>query len=315
MMRKITNNAKLGKISMLLNFLILVSFIISMVLIMNFDKVNVHFVAQGPTYEKAVERMREVERPRRQALASVEHYQEKLDTLKMHPVLSNPKLIKEYDEEVSRTINNIQEKKDALKSVDSVIQIEQMFFEPIRTVYQDLEKETGTAKGSFLILMYITIALVVLKVTVFGIWNMNNIKNLKVSSPWMSKSTAPYWAVLGWFIPVYNFIKPYTVFAEIWDETDYILKDKGIVPKETKEDNSEFYLGLWWGLLIIAMLIMSYIVNATFFGQEAMYYKLSHSGVAITAIITWAIYLIHETILIRKFNKMNQILFANQSKL
>lgn len=314
-MRKITNNAKLGKFSMLLNLLILVSFIISMVMIMKFDEVNVKLVADTPSYEKGVEKMREVEKPRRQALGEVEYYEYKLDTLKQQPIKTDAKLKKLHEEEIARTIDNIKEKKVALNSVDSVIKVEQMFFEPIQTVHKDLEDLTNSAKDKFLLLIYITIFLVVLKITLFGIWNMINIQNLRVASPWMKKSTAPYWAILGWFIPIYNFIKPYSVFAEIWDETDYILKDKEIVPKETKEDNSEFYIGLWWGLLIIAMGLMSWVINSTFFAQEAMYTKLSHSGVAITAIIAWAIYLAHETILIRKFNKMNQLLFANQSKL
>ncbi len=314
-MRKITNNAKLGKVSMLLNLFILVSFIISMILIMKFDEVNVKLVANGPEYENGVEKIREVEKPRRQALAELEFYENKLDTLNAKNALSGAKLTKEQIEELSRTENNVKEKRSVLNSVDSLIHIEQMFFEPIQKVYKDLEKRTTDAKNSFLVIMWITIALVVLKVVSFGIWNMNNIKNLRVTSVWMGKSTAPYWAILGWFIPIYNFIKPYTVFAEIWEETDYILKDKGIVPKETKEDSSEFYIGLWWGLLLMVMLLMTWIINATFFGQEAMFYKLSHSGVAVVAIILWAFYLLLETILIRKFNKMNQILFANQSKL
>lgn len=314
-MRKITNNAKLGKFSMLLNLLILVSFIISMVMIMKFDEVNVKLVADTPTYEKGVEKMREVEKPRRQALGEVEYYEYKLDTLKKQPIKTDAKLQKLHAEDIARTIDNLKEKKAALNSVDSVIKVEQMFFEPIQTVHKDIEDQTNSAKDNFLLLMYITIFLVVLKITLFGIWNMINLQNLRIASPWMNKSTAPFWAILGWFIPFYNFIKPYSVFAEIWDETDYILKDKEIVPKDTKEDNNEFYVGLWWGFLIIAMGLMSWIINSTFFGQEAMFTKLSHSGVAITAIIVWAIYLAHETILIRKFNKMNQLLFANQSKL
>jgi hypothetical protein len=282
---------------------------------MKFDEVNVKLVADTPMYEKGVEKMREVERPRRQALGEVEYYENKLDTLKKQPIKIDAKSKKLQAEEISRTIDNLKEKKDILKSVDSVIHVEQMFFEPIQKVHKDYEDQTNRAKNNFLVVLYITLFFFVLKITVFGIWNMNNLKNLRVASPWMKKSTAPYWAILVWFIPVYNLFKPYAIFAEIWEETDYILKDKEIIPKETKEDNSEFYIGIWWGLFIIAVLVMSWILNSTFFGQEAMFTKLSHSGVAITAIIAWAIYLIHETVLIRKFNKLSQLLFANQSKL
>ena len=315
MMRKITNNAKLGKFSMLLNLLILVSFIISMVMIMKFDEVNVKLVADTPTYEKGVEKMREVERPRRQALGEVEYYEYKLDTLKKQPIKTDAKSRKLQEEEISRTIENLKEKNDILKGVDSVIHIEQMFFEPIQKVHKDFEDQTNKAKNNFLIVLYITIFFFITKITIFGIWNMINLQNLRIASPWMSKSTAPFWGIVGWYFPIYNLIKPYSVFSEIWEETDYILKDKEIMPKETKEDNSEFNLGIWWGLFIISVVVMSWIINSTFFGQEAMFQKLSHSGVAVTAIIAWAIYLTHETILIRKFIKLNQLLFANQSKL
>ena len=47
-MKKITNNSKFGKLSIILNLLILVFFIISMVFILKFDEVNVKFVAKKP---------------------------------------------------------------------------------------------------------------------------------------------------------------------------------------------------------------------------------------------------------------------------
>ena len=96
---------------------------------------------------------------------------------------------------------------------------------------------------------------------------------------------------------------------------DYILKDKGIVPNDTKDDNNDFYLGLWWGVFLLTFFVMTIIINSTFFGTEAMYNKLSHSGVIIITVILWILFFIQDTIIIRKFNKMNQLLFANQSKL
>jgi hypothetical protein len=129
----------------------------------------------------------------------------------------------------------------------------------------------------------------------------------------MKKSTSPYWAYLSWLIPGYNLVKPYTVFAEIYNETNYILLDKNII-KEDTDSNADFYLGLWWGLFLIATVVISFILSATFFNQGPMYFKLSHVGVAITAIIIWAFYLLHETVLIIRAIKMNQTLFANHPK-
>ena len=70
-MKKITNNAKLGKITILLNLLILLTFIISMVFILRFDKINKMLVQETPTYEQAFADSRKVEQPRKQAEAEV----------------------------------------------------------------------------------------------------------------------------------------------------------------------------------------------------------------------------------------------------
>jgi hypothetical protein len=129
----------------------------------------------------------------------------------------------------------------------------------------------------------------------------------------MTKSAAPYWAYLGWFIPVYNFIKPYTVFAETFNETNYILLDKNIIQKDI-DANADFNSGLWWGLLIMAVGVMSYILNATFFNEGPMFLKFSHAGVVVAAIVFWVCYLLQESLLIYKGIKMNQILFANRPK-
>ncbi|HPE40738.1 MAG TPA: DUF4328 domain-containing protein [Bacteroidales bacterium] len=314
-MRKITNNAKLGKISMLLNVLILISFIFSMVLLMKFDDVNVEYVANEPIYTKAVENMQTIERPRRQAAAEYDYHKNKLDSLTNLALTIDKKALKSLQPEIDRYKESFTEKSGALKAIDSIIAVEQIMFEPIQKVHLDSEALVNNTKGNFQIALLITIFIFVLKIVAFGYWNVNNIKNLRVSSPWMQKSTSPYWGLLCWFIPVYNFIKPYTVFAEVWNETDYILKDKAIIPNDTKEDNSEFFLGLWWGFFLITVVIMTWVLNSTFFATEAMYHKLSHNGVIVVAIILWVLFLIQDTIIIRKFNKMNQLLFANQSKL
>jgi hypothetical protein len=138
-------------------------------------------------------------------------------------------------------------------------------------------------------------------------------QNLCITSPWMKKSVAPYWAFLGWFIPGYNFIKPYSVFAETFNETNLILIDKNIIQKDI-DSNADFNIGLWWGLLIMAVCVMSYILSATFFKEGPMYLKFSHAGVAITAVVFWAFYLLQETLIILRVIKMNQVLFANRPK-
>ena len=314
-MKKITNNSKFGKLSMILNLLILVFFIISMVFLMKFDDVNVQFVQKKPEFNSARESLREVEQPRRRALAEVEHYQVRLDSLVKKAVPTDAKLRKEHEENLKRVREVLPEKKAQLAQIDSLIGVEQLFFEPIQTVYSDLENKTNQAMSKFNLYIWITIGLVFLKILVFGYWNCLNIRNLRNAAPWMEKGVAPFWGLVGWLIPGYNLIKPYSVSAEIWNETDYILKDKEILPKNSKNNNAEFNIGIWWGLLIFTMLIMTWIIGGTFFGQSAMYYKLNHQSVVIAAIICWAVYLLWECILIRRFNKMNHLLVANQNKL
>lgn len=314
-MKKITNNSKLGKLSMVLNLLILVFFIISMVFILKFDEVNIKFVQKKPEFESARESLREVEQPRRRALAEVEHYQVRLDSLVKKAVPTDAKLKKEHEDNLKRVREVLPEKQAQLAEIDSLIGIEQLFFEPIQTVYTDLENETNQAKSKFNLFIWITVGLIFIKILIFGYWNYRNIHNLRNVTPWMKKGVAPFWAIVGWLIPGYNLIKPYSVFAEIWNETDYILKDREILPKNTKNNNGEFNIGIWWGLLIITMVIMTWVLRGTFFGQSAMYYKLNHQGVVIVAIAFWAAYLLMECVIIRRFNKMNHLLVANQNKL
>jgi hypothetical protein len=118
---------------------------------------------------------------------------------------------------------------------------------------------------------------------------------------------------VAWLIPGYNFIKPYSVFAETFNETNYILLDKKVIEKDI-DTNADFNLGLWWGLLLMAVVAMSYILNATFFNEGPMYSKFSHLGVVIFAIAFWVFYLLMESVIILKGVKMNQILFANRPK-
>jgi len=313
-MKKITNNSFFGKIAMLLNIFILGMFIVSMICLLNFDKANVKLVREKPVYEKADTELHEVEKPRRQAQAEVDYYAVKLDTLKQQPVSANKKLAKEQQEEIERTEKTLAGKVAELAKVDSTINAQTIFFEPVKAYHFDLTEKTNTTKNVFLITLWITILLFVVKVLFFALWNYKNIINLRITSPWMKKSSPPYWAFLSWFIPGYNFVKPYSVFAEIYNETNFILLDKNIIKKDM-DKNADFNLGLWWGLLLIATIIISLTLNATFFKEGPMFYKLSHAGVAVTAIIAWALYLLQESVLIFRGTKMNQILFENHPKL
>jgi hypothetical protein len=312
-MKKITNNAPFGKLAMLFNALILILFIISMVCLLNFDKVNVKLVKDTPAYKEAEAELQTSAKPRREAQANVEYYVNKLETINKEEIPADKKKAKEHHDEIERTTHTLASKVEELEKIEAAIAKQNILFEAVKAPFDDLTQQVKTGKSIFKITLWITILLFVGKILLFSAWNYKNLVNLRITSPWMEKSTAPYWAYLGWFIPGYNFIKPYMVFAEIYNESNYILLDKNIIQKDT-DNNADFNLGLWWGLLLVSLGLMTFILNATFFKQGPMYYKLSHVIVAVTAIVFYALYLLQECYLIFKGIKMNQILFANRPK-
>jgi hypothetical protein len=288
-------------------------FIISMICLMNFDKVNLKLVSEIPVYENAVDELRKVESPRRQAQAEVDFYVNKLDEQQKQEVPADKKKAKEHQEDIERTIHTLETKEAELAKVDANIKNQTMLFEAVKVPFDDLTNQVTSKKSTFMLVLWITIVLFIGKVALFAAWKYKSLQNLRITSPWMMQSTAPYWAYVSWLIPGYNFIKPYTVYNEIVNETNYALADKKIVEKDT-DTQTDFNIGLWWALLLLAVLLMSILINGTFFNQGPMYFKLSHTGVAVSAIIMWTAYLIQECLVINKGVKMNQILYQNRSK-
>jgi hypothetical protein len=284
-----------------------------MVCLLKFDKVNVKHVNDTPAYKNAETELLNVQKPRRQAEAEVNFYTEKLENIKKEEVPADKKKAKEHLEDIEKTENTLAGKVEDLEKVDASIAEQNIFFEAIKAPYDDLTNQVGSAKKIFKITLWITIILFIAKIKFFATWNFKMLHNLRITSPWMKKSTAPYWAFLGWIVPGYNFIKPYMVFSEVYSETKYILLDKNIIEKDPDE-GSDFSVGLWWGLFLITTVLISLLLDATFFGQGPAYFKLSHSIMAITAIVFYALYLLQESVLIRKGIKMDQILFENRPK-
>ena len=83
-MKKISNNTFLGKLVQILNLVVVVFFILSVVFLLKFDKINVVKVNDEPAYLKAKEELHTIEHPLKQAEAEVDYYTTKLDTLKQH---------------------------------------------------------------------------------------------------------------------------------------------------------------------------------------------------------------------------------------
>lgn len=307
-MKKIKNTAGLGRLTMGLNLVIMVLFIVTMIFLSKFDKINVVYVKEKVDYDKASEKVHKAERPIKQSVAEVEYYQHKLDTLSAKPTPKEKAAAKKLAEDIQATKTTLAEKQKRQVEVDSTLAVEKASFEPMQKTFIDLEQQQQSAKSTYNFLLWLTIVLVVVKFAVFAFYNFKNIKNLLSVAEWMKKGSNPIWAFVGWIIPFYNFVKPYAFFSEIWNDSDYLLKDKGVIPNDGREDNADFNLGLWWALLLICILLVSWVLHATFMTEGPMFHKMSHTGVIVAAVILWALYLTLECNLIRLFNKKNKLM-------
>lgn len=311
-MKNITNNAKQAKLTILLNILVLVFFIISMIFLLNFDKKNLNMLSEKPKYEFYQDALRNAEQPLKQHEAEVVYYKVKMDTL-INNKPTDKKELKTWMEEEQRVAGMIEEKVAQKASTDSTIAVARAEFAPVEANYNQLEQEKNTAKKTFSLMMWFTVLLVIAKIACFAWWNYKNSLNIHAVAPWMNKGNKPFWSFVGWVIPVYNFIKPFSFFNEVWDETTYILNDKGIT-KENPDDDSEFLLSIWWGILLISFLIISWFLHSTFFTLGAMFVKLNHTGVAVAAIVCWAAYILLEVYLIKRYNVLNQKMVENSNQ-
>lgn len=314
-MKKISNNVFLGRLTQILNVAILVLFVLSIVFLLKFDKINVVKVASEPSYLKAKEHLHSVEHPLKQNQAEVDYYAYKLDTLTQHMtvIANDKKAVKSLQEDIDRTKKTLSDKKEALAQTEQAIADEMAVFEPIEAEYNNLVAQTAKAEGTFNVVACITLCLFLLKLVVWACWTYKNSVNLRNVCPWMVKAAAPSWAFWGWIIPVYNLIKPYTFFSEVYTETEYALTDKNIMPEDSNSDN-DFLLGFWWGMFLLTVCLFTFILMSTFFGDGPAFYKLNHKTVAIVSIIFWLAYVLLEVLVVNKYNKMNKMMVDNEDK-
>lgn len=311
-MKKVSNNTFLGKLTQILNLAVLVFFIISMVFLLKFDKLNVVTVEKEPGYLQAKEKMHEVTHPMKKNQAEVDYYAYKLDTLQQRAANADKKTLASLKEDIDRTKETLSEKEKVLAQTKADSVAQQEILTPIEDEYNNCLAQSEKAEGTFNLIFNVTLFLFAAKLVVWAIWTFKNSKNLRGICSWMDKAAAPAWAFFGWIVPVYNLIKPYSFFSEIYEETEYALKDKSIITNADKDN--DFLLGIWWGLFLVAVCVMTALLFATFFGTGACFYNLGHSSVAIASIVMWALYILIELCIIQKYNKMNKLLVENESK-
>lgn len=60
---------------------------------------------------------------------------------------------------------------------------------------------------------------------------------------------ADAWAIWSWFIPIFNFFRPYNIMKEIWVKTQEAYKGEG-------KDDSRWIVDLWWVFFLLSLLFV-----------------------------------------------------------
>jgi ABC-type Fe3+-siderophore transport system permease subunit len=313
-MKKLTDNTSLGKLILLCNVVVLVLFIISMLFLMKFDKTNSAVIQERNHYNKLYEEYAMAQHPLKQDSAEVAYYQYKLDTLQQKTAATKDekKALAESIEVTKQTLADKQK-----QQADNLVKLGELEKEygPAQQNWDQLNADNDAAKKKFWVMAWITIIAFLLKTVVFAMWGAKNNQNLHNIAPWMKDGMKPWMSYVAWFAPIYNLIKPLSFFKEVWNETDYVLEDSGITQRdENKVDNSNIYMSIWWGFLLISVWLMNFVLFNTFFREGAFYVKAGHGTMVVVAIVIMVITMCLETYLVLQYNKKNKLLVENESK-
>ena len=313
-MKKLTDNTSLGKLILLCNVVVLVLFIISMLFLMKFDKTNSAVIQERNHYNKLYEEYAMAQHPLKQDSAEVAYYQYKLDTLQQKTAATKDekKALAESIEVTKQTLADKQK-----QQADNLVKLGELEKEygPAQQNWDQLNADNDAAKKKFWVMAWITIIAFLLKTVVFAMWGAKNNQNLHNIAPWMKDGMKPWMSYVAWFAPIYNLIKPLSFFKEVWNETDYVLEDSGITQRdENKVDNSNIYMSIWWGFLLISVWLMNFVLFNTFFREGAFYVKAGHGTMVVLAIVIMLITMCLEAYLVLQYNKKNKMLVDNESK-
>ena len=318
-MKKITDNTFWGKLTLILNVLLLVFFILSMIFLMRFDKTNKAVVYERAAYDKTYENFIMAQHPLKQDSAEVAYYQYKLDTLKQRTAATRDEK-KTLADAIEVTKNTLSEKQKIMDTHLEELAKNEATYAPAKAHWDEINAANDKTRSSFIVMCVITLIVFLAKIFVFAHYNYKNSKNLHAIADWMKVGMPSWLAYVSWIIPLYNLFKPLSFFKEIWEETDYILEDKGIVTytseqKDTMVDNSGLHIAIWWILLLCSTWLMSFILYKTFFTVGPLFLKASHGFIAIAAIVILLFCIVEEAYLILAYNKKNKMLVDNADKL
>ncbi len=313
-MKKITNNTFLGKLTLILNAVVLVLFILSMVFLMKFDKTNIVVVQERPAYDAAYEEYVTAQHPLKQDSAEVAYYQYKLDTLQQKTVTSKDEKAALADM-ITTTKGTLADKQKTMEEhIAAVADIEKSY-NGIKEHWDAINADNAKTKSAFWVMAIITIVAFLVKTFVIATYGFRNSKNIHEAANWMKNGMKPYMSYVSWFVPVYNLLKPVSFIKEVWEETDYILEDKAIVADANqKVDNSGIHFGIWWFLMLCSVWLMNFVLYKTFFTEGPLFIKANHGTMTIVAIVLMVLCMLEEVYLILTYNKKNKMLVDNAEK-
>lgn len=350
-MKKITNNTLFGRLTMILNLLVGVFMVISVVALLRFDKINTQLQNAKPGYNNMLDSLKRVEQVIGDFDKKIANSQEQMDNLttkieeeqtEYQLTVKDKKADAKAKEEAKGQLefnqNQLKSFEEAIKTdseqrklAQDTLAMFQRETQPVIDNYKQLEQEVEGPRALMNTFVMITICLFLCKIVMFAYWSFLNMKNLRVLAPWMKKSTSPWLAIAAWFIPIYNLGKPCSIFYEMWDETKYVLKDKGII-SELNDDSQMEMVGAWWGLYLVAKCLIPLVIGGlfiglnfwllpicfgdtvnigTFFGAKGLFLYFNHTLIAVLAIVIWLAYVLYESYLVYSYNKMNKMLVDN----
>lgn len=271
-MKKFTNNALWGVISMILNLVILCMVIVSAVQLGSYDKKNIYLQDSiMPSYSFWMDSVKYSEEALGKKQNSLEGYTKLFEDTKVsaekvrQALAENPEddslknkyysdttHLNDYGENITRLNTEVSLYKDTVRFAKAGLK-------PWAAKHDAAVKEASPTLGGFNVVIIITSILLVIKMICFGFWMMLNTRNVRRVAPWWKKNS-DVMNIIAWFIPIYNLFKPCALFSNLISETKYVLRDRSIIT-DAKDANHMESISLWWGSMIFAKMIMPLFIG------------------------------------------------------
>src|SRR5574344_1074747 len=291
-----------GQIAVVLNVVLVVLAFVGATTLNSFNQPNKEALKRLKPLDKALEvyGMDTIEAHR--AIKEYDYKSRRMDSLAQVAQVETDKVKKtKIQEYLANNKEDLKTKKENKETAIIKIETAKKEILPLQKDYETYQNQADAKFSTFKTILFLMGFVFILKVVTIMMINLKQSQFLHTKINWMSNKS--FWAVLGWIVPIYNIVKPYKVFTEIWEETDYYLYSNGKIEDKGREAG-DLMMGSWWAFLLIAIFGVSTVVYFTFFTEGAMFLKLSHANVAYIGATIWLIYLLIESWTVLSLNKL-----------